>query len=714
MASYELIAPDGRRYQIVGPGGEAESELQGPPVATPAPAPVSPMFGKVQQFGSDVIAGGAKAASLLPYAASFLTPGPRVSPERGQAAQAQLQGASEKLSAWGQGFGERNGLPAGFGKTIGESLGGGMAFGGVTPLAMAGAAASGATSELAARVLGDSAVNRLLGGLVGGGVVAATGNRIRNTKDLAQQIAQELDPAVVKKAELFQKSQAARGIQVDLAQALEAVGVPRGKLASIRDLLANNPNGKAVQETLHQQPQQLAKAAKEIAKELPGVNSGPAAAANRLQKAATDMVNAVKAGRSGAVADLYAKAGVITGEQVKELDQIAARLAGAAGATDDVKAAAGVFRQKLRGTPDTLVKRVEAARAALAAAEKGSEKLRAQRELEKANRALDEARATPVRAADVNTWIREMVGPFKGTPLTPVDPMAAGQMKHLGKSVNEAFKEFSPEVKEASETFAELSKKLVNPVKQSVVGQIATPRGYLPDVQATMGKFEALMQRGTDANAKVSDIRTLGEQLAKVDKNAFSDALKSYVGQRIKQAMAPSTGAGVAAVGANNTDMAVRIARNLWGSELQAQGLKDAVAVSAKAQGQDPAAAVRGVENLMQLVRAMESRPGLGVGGLRPEDIAQTGGRNAISTGLRSFGIAPLATPANRMFEVVLGATLRQFDDILTSPEGARLLVKLGREPIISRRIPILLGQFGAQAGVSAATADNPAGIMAE
>lgn len=703
MAQYVVEGPDGRQYVIEGPDGLQE----GGPSRSAPPLPPTALDGArdtASQIGSSVAAGAGQAASLYPLAASVMHPGPRMRPEAIKTFQQDMKERSGRLYDASKQLGEEGGLPAGYGRTIAESVGGGLAFGGVTPGALVSSAASGAGSELSANLFGDNFLSRLVGGLAGGFGVAATGARVRNTKDLSKQAIEGIDDATLQKAQEFQATQAAKNIQVDLAQALEAVGVPEGTLASIRNFLANNPNGRNVQSVQRTQPGQLSMEADQFAARLPGNNKGQAQSANDLQEAATAAINAVKGERSSRVKSMYGAAGVLTPTQVKDLDQLAATFANQVGTTDDVKRAVAVFQRKLRGETDEMLASVEEARKALSAATDPKSRMAAQTALSKAKGELDAAQNQPLRAGDVDTFIGEMAGPFKGTPLSPADPKAAGQMRGLAKAINERFQTYSPEIRAAEREFARLSETLVNPVKQSVVGQVAKPRGYQADVQAQMNQFDTIMARGTDVNAKVSDIRTLGEQLAKKDPNAFADALKSYVSRQIKAAMEPGA---TAALASNNSDMAANIAKNLWGNELKAQGLRDAVSIAAKTQGQNPAEAVRGLNNFMQLVKAMESRAP-SVGGMRPEDIAQTGGRNLLSTGLRAFGIAPLATPANRSFEFVLNSTLSQFDTILTSPEGAKLLAALGRESVMSKRIPFLLGQFGAQA------ATNPVGVIPE
>lgn len=677
--------------------------------AAPPPSGMAAVVDKASQIGSSVAAGAGQAASLYPLVVSGMNPGPRMRPEAIRTFQQDMKERSGRLYDASKRLGEEGGLPEGYGRTIAESVGGGLAFGGVTPGALVGSVASGAGSELSANLFGDNFLTRLLGGLAGGFGVAATGARVRNTKDLARQAVQGIDDATLEKARAFQAAQADNNIQIDLAQALEAVGVPAGTLTSVRNFLATNPNGLKVQDTLHRQPGQLSMEGDQFAARLPGTNVGQAQSANDLQEAATKAIAAVKNERSNRVRDLYKRATDITPTQrddlVKTIDSYVASIDGP---HDELKAAAADLKRRLLRGDEALEKAVTVARQGLNQSDNARDRVLAQQGLSRANQELEALRNSPMKAAEFDTWLGTLSNKYKGTPQNPVDPKARGQVKGMLGELNKKFQAISPEIKAAETEFARLSEALVNPVKQSMTGQVAKSGGYRADVQAQVNQFDTLMERGSDASAKVSDIRTLGTQLAKVDKNAFSDALKSYVSRQIKAAM---DAGGDAATAANNPDMARRIAANLWGEgkkgELKAQGLRDAVAISAQVHGQNSADVVRGLDNFMKLTKAMSSRPA-NVSGMRPDDIEQVGGRNLASTALRAFGIAPFATPANRSFEFVLNSTLSQFDTILTSPDGAKMLAALGREPVMSKRIPFILGQFGAQA------ATNPVGIMPE
>lgn len=694
MAQYEVEGPDGKRYIV-----EAVAE---------EPSKLRQAANAVGRFGADFAAGFGKMASEAPRVAGWLGTSPIATPSS-EKFRMEMEAASKRGFDRSEQFGKEQGQGPGYGKSIAESLGGGLAAGGVTPAALAAAAGAGAGGEAAAQGFGDSFLTRGLGALAGGGVVGAASSfrnrKFPNTEALAKEGLEGIDEAMLAKASEFMRRQKKDNlVDVDLVQALEAVGASPGNLKAIRDFLADRPQGDELQRIMRAQPGQLSVQSSVVMGGMPGTNFGTTQTANNLQEAATKAVNAVKKQRSDMVSDMYRKAGVLTPDQVKALDSQMEQLLAEPGLATSVKSAIQTFRNRLSGRDEAALKAVEDARTALAEAKDPRARMAAQQALAQANEKLASATQTSVRALDVNRWIGEMAGTFKATPLTVPDAQAVGQLKNVAGRTNERFRTMSPEIAAADDEFKRLSQELVNPVKQSVVGRFAGRAGYREDVEARMTAFEQLMQRGTDKDAKVSDIRTLGEQLAKVDKDAFSDALKSYISRQLKRAMEPGPDSKTAA---NNPTMAGRIAQNLWGNELQAQGLRDAISIAAKVHGQNPDLAIRGLNNFMQLVRAMEARAPR-VGGITPDDILRMSGRNPASEFLRVFGFLPFERSARRGEDYVSAQTLKAFDKMLTTPEGAKLLADLGKESVMSRRIPMLLGQFGAQ------FVTNPAGVMPE
>lgn len=685
-----VVMPDGVEVELPdNPTPEQRKDIE----SLLAAAPQSERPGAVGRTGASALAGYGKAAASIP--SLLMAPANAFG---GTPISRAVGDMAKSVANFYENIGKKYGLENDYARSAVEAVGGGAAFGGVTPTAVVSSASSGLGSEGAAKLFGDNALTRFLGGLAGGVGGAAAASRLGNvrpqTAAVAKEVLEGIDDGMLKRAQEFQAEAAGRGVQIDLAQALKSVGAPVGNIETLRNFLAQKKHGNQVQAVLQAQPNQLYREANRTVDALPGVNYGERQTANNLQEAATSTINAAKQQRSAAVRQMYADAGDLSPAARKDLSSVVQNFLKQPGLTDDVQAAAKTFLAKLSGRNSDLEGKVTSAREALAAAKTASERAAAQKALAVANAELSSAGAKPLRALDVDTWISELTGPFKGTPLSPVNPKASGQVKMLGTMLNKQFQALSPQVAAAEREFARLSDTLVNPLKQGVTGEFATSRGYKPDVAASMQKFSALLNRGVDTDAKTSDIIRLAKELRAKDPAAFQDAFKSHLSMKLKQVAEPG---GVAAAEANNFDIAVKIAKTLWPSEAQAQGLRDAVSVIAKQNGTNPVEAVRGLNKLIQLTDAMKSRP-QAIGGLGQRDLFELGSKAYGADALRIFGFLPFERAARRLEDTVLSKTLTQFDEILTSPEGAQLLAKLGKQPTIDRRTFYLLANYGSQA----------------
>lgn len=654
--------------------------------------------GVMKQTGTSLLAGFGKGAASIPKLLALSPDGPESSP-RARFLNKIADTATNFYKKIGM-----EGIQNPWGRAGVEGLGGGLAFGAVSPVGMVSSVAGGLGGEVGERVSPGNPLAHVLGSVAGGLAGGVAASKIAGVRPQSGAVAKEALEGISEQqlmaAQKYQADLAAKGMQIDLAQALEAQGVPANNLTRIRDILANKPQGTKLQEVLRNQPGQLSMEASQAAGRLPGNVRSQTEVANNLQEAATGAVQQAKDARSAAVRGLYAQAKDLPAEARGNLAGIVKGFLSQPGLSDKAKAEATTFLQRLSGQSDELSEAVTTARTALKEAKTPSARAAAQKALADANGALAAAGKQPLRALDVDTWIGELSGAFKGTPLNPVDPKAAGQVKFLTKKLNERFQALSSEVKAAEAKFAELSESLVNPVKQGPAGMVATPRGYRPDTQAAIEKLESFLERGTDLNSKTSDIRTLGTQLAKSNPEAFADALKTYVSKRMGKSMQAGVGENAlqSTTAANNPNMAAKIWDGLgWDDALKAQGLKDAVAVSAKTMGQKPEEVVRGLTNFMQIVKAMKSRPGA-VGGMGQADLEQIAGNSQLASGIRMFGMIPFSDTARKVQNSVLNKTLSEFDTILTSPEGAAMLVKLGKVPVMSRAAQTILATYGSTA----------------
>lgn len=274
----------------------------------------------------------------------------------------------------------------------------------------------------------------------------------------------------------------------------------------------------------------------------------------------------------------------------------------------------------------------------------------------------------------------------------------SGTVKYLGGIVSDLRERlgqgFSP-IREANDAFKQHTAEVTNPLRQGPVGALAQPHGYDPAVQASMSKFDGLMRAGTEPGAKVSEIRTAIKELAKIDPSAAEDAFKGWVSRTITKSMDTPVAPGAPST---NSDMAKRIYEGLFKDASRWQGIKDATAAMAEARGMKPEDVIRGLENYRQLTLAATSRP-LKMEGLSASDISQLGGNSAMANAVRIFSFLP----ANRVGEAIerskLGKTFSDFDSILTSPEGAARLIKLGKVPVMSDAAQVMFATLGAGLG---------------
>lgn len=793
----------------------------------------SPRPGVLGRTGASLMSGLGKSVGGVLAVKELTTPPDLRDEASGSGLNPWTKDLKDSILKFWENVGTKYGLENPYVKSAVESIGGGLAFGGVGPAAVVSAGTAGLGSEAAAQLLGDNLLTRTAGGLLGGLAGAAGIHKLSSVRPQTGAIAREAIEGItddqLRAAQEFQRRASAQGMDVDLAQALHAVGAPAANITTLRNALAQRKEGNKVQELLARQPGELSVVADTFTGRQPGQVLTREQAANNLQQAATGRVKqaynertqlweatlekvrsalqqeakknlaAVQARRppAEAAAASAETAAQQTTNQLRILERkLASAVAGDEAAVVDANANVKLAEQLIaeirspalprgagtsnrgalltapeRGqsieqdlimretTADRLASRVKppiaaapsleateaekAVRSGQTAATIAQKKAQAARntvasvdaDIAKARQGVE--LVTSVHPNAVGAAIRNLRGKAEQFPNTELarrlnmiadnmvtqdgvvtDPAAlnrvlqeAGQkLKDLNLATSglDKFgvgiisgeiqrtrsllgKSFTP-IKEANKAFTQFTEEVINPLKQGPVGQVAG-KGYSPEMQAGLTKFESLMQQGVDATAKVSPIRELGSQLQKADPDAFQDALKTYLSRQIRKAIDPGHDA---ATTATNPNMAERITANLWNNELQAQALRDAVSVVAKNNKVSPQDAVKGLNNFMQMVRA--ARNTSGIGGLSPRDVELLGGSSKLADSMRVFSFLPANQAARRVELAVLGKTLREFDTVLTSPEGADLLIKLAKVPPKSRAAMMLVANFGAQA----------------
>ena len=577
-----------------------------------------------------------------------------------------------------------------------EGLGGAAVSGPPNPVGLVSGVTGGVAGQAADNMAPGNPLAKfaatVLGG-VAGGTATGLATRLRpQTASIAKEAVEGVSEAELRAAQQYQAQMSAKGTDLDLSQAVKAVTGRETNLTNIRNYVANRSQGNATQEMLRNQPGQIGREGQLVTENLPGQNWSPTQNANNLQQTATDRLKQEMQARKVAVDSLYEKAGALPEGASDELIALIRRDMAKPGMTTLAKERAATMIRQLSGEDAGAAKAVEAARKELDAATSVTGRIAAREKLAAANEALAAATGAPLQAKDVSTWIGELRGPYQGgMSLKQTHPKEQGQLKGLAGQINEVLADMSPEIKQANATFKNFTETRINPLKQSPIGTVNQASGYNPETQAMVTKFDGLMNTGTDPNAKVSDIRTLVKEMGKVDPAAVESSFKGWVSRKFASAMDSPIEAGAASA---NPDIAKRTYDAFFKPAAQWQGVVDATAEMAKLRGQRPEEVIRGLENYKKLVFAASSQPPL-KGGLSPQDIQSQGGNSQLANAVRVFSFLP----ANRLGEGIeratLGKTLAQFDTILTSPQGADMLIKLGKVPVMSKAAQTILGTWG-------------------
>lgn len=580
-----------------------------------------------------------------------------------------------------------------------EGLGGAAFSGPTSGLNLAAGAAGGIGGEIGARVDPNTPIGRIVGSLVGGvaggfGAAKLSGPRPQSAS-IAKEAIEGFTPEELNVSAAYQSKMRAEGQDMDLAQALFNTTGRSGNFGPIRDAVSKSSQGNEIQRVLRGQPQALQLESDFYSEGLPGTNFGKSQNANNLQQAATDRLKLETSARSAAVKDAYAKAGTLPEGSRDTLIAKVQELVSADGATSVLQSRAATLLNKLRGVGDEAAFGLEAARKELEAAITPAARVRAQENLRLASRAAEGDQSQPLSAKDVDTWLGEFRKKYEpGFALSQSDPKGLGDLKNSAGQLNKLFREQSPEIAAADDLFQAITRDKINPLKQGPVGALNQPGGYIDDRGAQTSKLSRMLDLGVDGKAKISEIGTTVKELAKTNPGAFESSFKGWLGEKLQQA-AEAQGAGNALSPGDN--FIAKVKTSLFDNNMRYQGMKDAVAGMATAQGNDPTEALRGLDNFRQLTKALSHRPESI--GISQADIARLGGDSAVADIMRVASMFPVNKAAGGLERAVLAKTLKEFDTLLTTEGGMKLLEELARTPVLSKKAIVLLGTYGGTVG---------------
>lgn len=539
------------------------------------------------------------------------------------------------------------------------AVGGVASPGGLTrPLVQAatGAAAAGG-SEIAARLGGDNALMRGLGGVVGGGLAGLGASFLNRSSPRVSELAREsldgLRPEQLQAARTFMEGSGKNGMPLDFAQALEATGAQPSGMRVLRDTLANVKEGDATQALLKQQPGRLQELSGRWIENQPGSVFSPEQAANNLSETATGVLNAARKARTAAVKPHFKAAGDLGGQFRREVLNDFSEMLQQPGLTDDSVSAIRSAMAKVKTLPAT---------------------------------------GAPMNAAeDYNQLIRELRGGFTANNPNPRDALTRGQLGELAGRLTDRLKAASPEISEGMAKYSQISREVVDPLKQGQVGTLAGRAGYDTAKQAPVSRMNALFAAGRDPAAKHSPLLETARTLNKQDPTAFADAAKTYYSGKIAEAFDAGIGAGGKAT---NKDAGARIYSSLFADSKQYTGMRDVVTATAEAAGRKPAEALRGLENFAKIVRATRSQPD-NIGGMSRQQIIEMAEKHYGANAIRIFGFLPFERMARNMESATMAKTFRELDKLITTPEGVDILIKLSQTPVMSKQALALTATAG-------------------
>jgi hypothetical protein len=553
---------------------------------------------------------------------------------------------------------------------------------------------AGLGSELGAQISGDedAFLPRILGGLAGGGVTSLAASRFGpnpRIQELAREALDGVDQSKLAEAKTFMQAAGREGVDLDAAQALEGVGASPSGLKVLRDTLANVKEGDATQRLLRAQPGALQERGATWLGGVPGNVYSPEQAANNLSETATAAINAAKANRSNQVRELYNRAGMLPDGTTQELYGVLDDFIKQPGVTSTTKAAVKELQKQLVETPQKA--NVAQLRQRLAAATLPSAKADLRAQIEEAANASNDLVFKQMHAKDADTLISEFVGAYKGTPISPANPVVRGETKTLGKRMNAVLQANSPEIKAAEQRFAQISRDVVDPLKQGQVGGLAGKAGYRADTQASVAKMQALFSAGRDPNTRNSPILQTARTLNKQDPDAFRDAAKTYYSGIISNAFDAGIGTAQRPM---NKDAAERIYKGLFANQPQYLAMKDTVTAMAESANVPPAAALRGLDNFAKIVKATRLQPDQ-IGGMTRQQIIEMAEKHHGANFIRIFGFLPFERMARNMENATMSKTLRELDRLITTPEGLQILAELSKYPVMSRQAAALAATAG-------------------
>lgn len=534
-------------------------------------------------------------------------------------------------------------------------------------------AAAGVGSEAGAQAFGDNPLSRILGGLAGGGLTSlATAAKTTRT-DLAREATRDATETDMRAAQELMRKGQVQGVSLNLSQAM-----PRASnVDEMVNVLGQSRHGKEVARTLRNQPRDVAMAVDREVSWLPGTARQPQLAANNVQEAADNAIREA-IGKAGQAWQKAAPQGSTVPPQAvealdKQLAALAAKYPNTTGADliNDARAAlklsGGTTTKQAVGTGPVSSKLVSTQRT-------GPQYL--------------------TDALQLKSALEDSLSTFGSRKLNT--PSLDATNLRRAQEVREAFKQvidqYAPKLAQANAAYSQVMSDVVSPMKQSVVGRVAGQTGYDASREAVQSRVFSVLDKGTTPGASTSEILTLERAIRNQPNGpqAFQDAVKTWMANKVAEATGKQGGRPAESTAAN-------LEKVFMGNDVKAQGFKDMLVALARSQGRNDDALLPGMQNVMKITSAAARRPNV-VAGITPQGLEEAS-RSRLFGSVGNFSaIQPIRQPFKAIDDWLNADAYSFMDKLLTTPEGVDTLIKLGRQPVMSKAAVDTLATFAATA----------------
>lgn len=541
-------------------------------------------------------------------------------------------------------------------RVLGSTVAGVMAPGAVVPNLLAGLGA-GLGAEAGAEIggaMGHPQAGAIVGGVAGSLTPAGAsklghmvGTPIKTAGKIASQGMANVTPEMQAAAQLKMVEARKLGVNLTFEQALD----PETNIRELTNRLTQMQAGEPLAAQYRNQAGEIERASEKVIGNLPGQIQGQQQIANQSQQAADTALRNLRQDRTNAVAPYYADAGSIDPADATNL---------LSGIRDAVRGKGTLDRSK---TLTKLYNKLNPVKTVVDAS---------------GNEVKKRIPVTDVQTID--DTLRELE---KKMSNKPKDPRAQALIQSEIGKIRDQLKELSPGYAEGSETYAQITRDVINPAKQGPLGTVAQKTGYDPSNPASRTNLYGLFDRGEGVLTLQKDMAKAGQS----GKDAFADAGTSWFADKVR-------GAARLEGGQLTPDLAANIEKGLYGSPAQVKRTNEILAGIARAKGVEESTLVNGMRNWAQTVAAAAKTP-TSTKGLSAAELIESTKTAAGKTSNISL-ITPFRGTLRKIDSYINQTAYSDVAKLLQTPEGVDVLRKLAATKPGSEASKNLIAKFSA------------------